>query len=360
MPVNDKILFSDFNVLRDTIADILGTGAGTFGYGQSVRSAKVSGASGAGAVSGGGTGANVVRTDEYSKLRSDIINVYRHIYGTDPTPADPVIGQLIRWVTAAGATTSEYGLSEYGIAEFNATSIANATDPYTQYNVFVSDLTAARFTCATNQSLTESKGSVIRTGSWGVNLNTISTRVSVSFSSANAARFFFNSGGEIRIVSARSGGATTSQNTSWSSTLNSAGSRTFSAQQPAALLTGTAGNNWYTLTNTYQTWFSQNSSSPYGSNQYRIMARTLNGSVTNNNSGTSSGVDLLVVFQDNYTDPHPFPDPTDVVDGNLTVAVTVKRATGTLVPEPTAGNFTIESPTVSYFGGGTGAANLID
>lgn len=360
MPANDRILFSDYNALRDAIADILGTGAGTFGYGQTVRSSRVSGASGSGGVAGGGTGASSVRTDEYSRLRSDIINVYRHVYGTDPTPADPIVGQLIRWVTAAGVVTSEYGLSEYGIAEYNATSIAGASDPYTQFNVFVTDLTNARFTCATNQSITEGKGSVIRTLPWGVGNNTISTRVSVSFSSANAARFFFNSGGEIRITSSRSGGATSSQNTSWSNLLTAAGLRTFSAQSPGLTLTGTSAENWYSLTNAYQTWYSLNSSSPYGSNQYRIMARTLNGAVTNNNSGTSAGVDLLVVFQDSYSDPFPFPDPTDVVDGSLTVAVSCKRASGVLVPEPTAGNFTVESPTVNYFGGGTGTAGLID
>ncbi len=362
MPVNDRILYTDYNTLRDAIADILGTGSGWTGYGQNVQSSRVSGASGTGPVLGGGSGANSIRTDEYSKLRYDIINVYRHIYGTDPTPADPQIGQLIRYVTAAGATTAEYNVSEYGIAEYNATSIAGSSDPYTQFQVFVSDLTTARFTCATSQSITESKGSVARVSSWGGGNTSIGCRISVSSSSADQARHFFNSGGEIRIASQRGGGAASSQNTAWSNLLAAAGTRTFGAQLPLSGNGGVNATNFYQLGNTYLSWYSVNASTPYGSNQYRIAARTLNGAVSNNNNGGALGVDFLVSFQDSYTDPSPGnpPSPEDIVDGTLQIAVTLKRATGNLVPEPATGSFTIESPTVGFFGAGTGNSNVID
>lgn len=370
MPVNDRILYTDFNSIRDAIADILGTGSGSSGYGQTVRSSRVSGASGSGPVSGGGIGASNISTIEYTNLRSDIINVYRHIYGSDPTPASPSVGQLIRYVEAAGAVTSEYGLSEYGIAEYNATSIEGSSDPYSQFSIFVTDLQNSRFNCATSQSLTEGKGSVVRVLPWGGGNSSIACRVSVSFSNNNAARYFFNSGGEIRITSQRLGGSISSQNNSWSSLLGSSGTRIFGANQPSSSLSGTAGNNWYTLTNSFQTWYSNNGSSPYGLNQYRIMARTLNGAVTNNNSGGSSGVDFLVVYQDSYRDPDdvagtsgspPFrTPPDDQVDGNLQLAVTVKRATGVLVPEGVAGSFVIESPIVTYTGNGSNIPNEID
>lgn len=362
MPVNDKILFSDFNTLRNSIANILGTGSGPTGYGQLVQSTTVSGANGTGAVSGGGAGANYIRTDEYSKLRYDIINVYRHIYGTDPTPADPQIGQLIRYVTAAGAVTAEYGISEFGIAEYNATSIAGSADPYTQFQIFVTDLTNTRFTCATSQSLTESKGTVSRTSSWGGGNTTISCKISVVFTSATQARYFFNSGGEIRITSQRTGGSGTSQNTSWSNLLSTAGTRTFGGQLPLPGTSGTSGQNWYELGGSYQNWYSINGSTPYGANNYRIAARTFDGTVPNNNSGTTVGVDFIVYFQDSYTDPSPGnpPSPEDTVDGTLQIAVTVKRATGNLVPEPAAGGFIIESPTVSFVGGSSGTSNNID
>ena len=366
MPVNDKIFYTDYNTLRNAVSQILGQGSATFGYGQLVQSSTVSGANGSGPVLGGGTGANRIRTDEYTRLRSDIINVFRHIYGTDPTPADPIIGQLVRWVVAASAVTAEYDVSEYNIAEYNSSSIAGSSDPYTQFSVFVTDIQNNRFTCATSQSVVESKGSGSRSTPWGSGLNTIGSRIRISWSTANQARFFFNSGGEIRLTSSRIGGAAKSQNTAWTSLLNNAGARTFSAQSPGFVFNLTDASNWFNLTNVYQTWYSVNDSTPYGSNQYRIQARTLDGVITNNNSGTSLGLDILVLFQDNYQDPDVFSGgalnvlPDDFVDGTLTVNVTVKRAVGTLVPEPGTGNFTIQSPTVSITGNNSGVVGNID
>lgn len=368
MPVNDKILYTDYNTLRNAVANILGAGSGTSGYGQTVQSSTVSGAVGTGAVQGGGTGANTIRTDEYSKLRYDIINIYRHIYGSDPTPAQPSIGQLIKYVTAAGATTSEYDVSEYNIAEYNATSIGGSNDPYTQFSVFVTDLQSNRFTCATSQSITEAKGSAVRTAAWGGGLSTISCRMRVAFSSAAQARYFFNSGGEVRITSSRGGGASTAQNIAWTNLLNGIGTRTISAQSPSTTLTGTAGTNWYTLTNTYQTWYTLSDSGIYASNGYTIQARTLDGLVTNNNSGTSAGLDLLIIFTDNYRDPDDVnasravqrTAPDDSVDGTLQVSLTLKRASGILQPEPATGNFTIESPAVQASSTTTNTASYID
>lgn len=363
MPVNDKILFSDYNTYRNAVTNILGVGSGSQGYGQAVQSSTVSGASGTGAVSGGGAGANSIRTDEYSKLRSDIISVYRHIYGVDPTPALPIAGQPIRYVVASGAVSAEYDISEYGIAEYNASSIAGSDDPYTQFQTFITDITNNRFSCAANQSLVTPRGSAVRTASWGTGNATISCRVRVSFTDANAARYFFNSGGEIRISASRSGGATSNQNTSWTNILNSAATQTFSAQFPGTALSGTAGQNWYTLSNTYQTYYTLSGSTPYASNVFRLQARTLDGLVANNNSGTSSGVDILVIFQDNYNDPAVAPHtpatipPIDVVDGTLTVNVAQKRADGFL---QTGAAFTIESPTIAITGTSTSTANTID
>ncbi len=368
MPVNDKILYTDFNTIRNTIAGILGTGSGTYGYGQRVLSTTVSGANGTGAVAGGGAGADRITADQYSRLRSDIISIYRKIYGSDPTPADPVIGQLIRYVSLAGATTSEYGVSEYNIAEYNATSIGGSSDPYTQFSVFTADLESNRFTIATSQQTTVAKGSATRIASWGGGLNTISVRLRCSFSSSNAARAFFNSGGTIRIVSTKSTDTVSAQNTAWTNLLNGVGTKTFSAQQPSTTLTGLTGQNWYTLTNVYQTWYTVTDSAPYGSNIYRIQARTLDGLVSNNNGGTSNGVDIVVSFTDNYQDPDQFQlpgsfplsnPPDDLVDGTLQVSASITKCVTVLHPD-SAGTFVIEEPTIAFSGGSTGNGGTID
>ncbi len=369
MPVNDKILYSDFNSIQSAIAQILGTGVGTYGYGQRVRSAPVSGANGTGGVLGGGSGADRITADQYSKLRSDIITIYRKVYGVDPTPADPVIGQLIRWVTLAGATTSEYDISEYNIAEYNATSIGGSSDPYTQFSVFVTDLQNNRFTTSVGQLTTVAKGSATRTANWGGGNNTISCKVTCTWSSADRCRAFFNSGGEIRFISSKTTASATAQNTAWTNLLNGVGLRSFGAQTPNTTLTGTSGQNYYTLSNSYQSWYSITDSAPYGANQYRIQARTLNGAITNNNNGASQGVDFLVLFTDNYVDPDTLAapgsipasnPPNDSVDGTLSVNVSITKCVTVLYPEEGSNRFDIEEPTITITGVSTGTANTID
>ncbi len=369
MPVNDKILYTDFNTIQNTIAQILGTGSGTFGYGQRVLSSPVSGATGTGGVLGGGSGADKITADQYSKLRSDIITVYRKIYGTDPTPADPIVGQLIRWVTLAGATTSEYDISEYNVAEYNATSIGGSSDPYTQFSVFATDLQNNRFTTSTGQLTTLAKGSATRTASWGGGNNTVSCKVTCTWSSANRCRAFFNTGGEIRFNSTKTTAAATAQNTAWSNLLNGVGTKAFGAQTPNTTLIGTSGQNYYTLSNSYQNWYSVTDSAPYGANQYRIQARTLNGGITNNNNGDSQGIDFLVIFTDAYVDPdtlaapgsNPASNPPgDSVDGTLSVNVSIVKCVTVLYPEEGSNRYDIEEPTITITGVSSGTANTID
>jgi hypothetical protein len=90
-------------------------------------------------------------------------------------------------------------------------------------------------------------------------------------------------------------------------------------------------------------WYSQSGSSPYGSNTYKIYARTLDAS--NNSTGTARQGEWHIEFVDNYTDPGG-PAPGDSVDGTFTVSVSLQYATGILVP-PSQGSFTVTLPTVT-------------
>ena len=76
MPVNDKIRQADYNDIRNKVINVLGTGSGNSGYGQTVQSTAVA------------EGFKVSRTD-WGKLRWDIINAYRHIFGVDPVTVNP-------------------------------------------------------------------------------------------------------------------------------------------------------------------------------------------------------------------------------------------------------------------------------
>jgi hypothetical protein len=314
MPVNDKILVTDYNNIRNKVANVLGTGSGTSGYGQPVGSTLVSLSS-------------RVTANQYTLLRNDIINAYRHIFGVIPNIAQPSEGNTVRYNNAG--TTPE-----------------QATQPVVQYDRFADQIIANRFTIGFGRSKTIVKGSRAKSdwtgGFWN---NRLSCTVTVTFTSATQTRYFFNSGGEIRFESSRSAGTTTrQQNISWSNLLNTAGIQRFGGQLPTTGFSPANGQNYYRLTSTYQVWYSITASSPYSNNRYQISARTPG--VTSNASGTARIIEFLIEWLDGYTDTggKPNPDPGDEVDGIIEFSATTLEATGDLTP---SGTFTVESPSVS-------------
>jgi hypothetical protein len=228
--------------------------------------------------------------------------------------------------------------------------------PVTTYDALADTLIANRFNLGAGQSAVAIPASSPRsrtyTGGGDIWNSSISCTIDVQWPSANAARFFWNSGGQIRITSSRSGGSSTTQNTQWTSILSSAGTQSFGGNAPAT--------NWYTLTNSFQQYYTLAGSSPYGSNSYNLLARVTD--TANNSSGAAANSQFLVQFVDNYVDPGiaalgaglptqtattaDFP-PDDSVDGTFSIAVSLVYATGVLVPSG-FGNFTVTQPTVTF------------
>lgn len=311
MAVNDIIKEAEYNNIRNKLIAILSTGSGTSGWGQTVVSSAVS-------------EGNKVTINEWGNLRYDIINSYTHIYGSAPTTVTVADGDTIRF---------------------------SAIDaPVTTYDAIVDTIIANKWTVHSSQSATEvaTPSATTWPGAYGSSWATkIQCTISVSWPNANAARYFFNSGGQIRISAAQSGGSVTAQNTSWRSILSTAGTQSFGGNNPGTGTTPLDGQNWYRLTNSYQQWYTISGSSPYGANSYRILVRS---NVANNSSGTATSADFLLEFIDNYTDPgnYPLDSPnTDgTVNGTFTVAASSLYATGVLVPTGT-GNFTVTRPAIT-------------
>ena len=304
MTVNSIIREADYNNIRNKLIAIIGSGSGNSGWGQPIVSSAV--------VEG-----NRVSINDWGRLRFDIINAWTHIYGSAPSTVQVFEGNTIR------------------------SSVVDA--PYTTYDAITDTIIANKFTVHSSQSAIEAGAAATRTASWST---TVSCTFTVTFPSATAARYFFNSGGQIRVASSRSGGAIVSQNTSWTAILDSAGTQSFGGNNPGTGTSPADGLNWYRLTNSYQQWFVASGSSPYGANNYKIFARC---SVPNNSTGTASGAEFLVQFTDGYFDPGPNvpenPAPGDLVDGTLSVSVSSLYATGILVPSGT-GNFTVTRPNI--------------
>ena len=311
MAVNDKITQSEYNNIRNKLVTALGTGASDYGWGQTIVSSAMD-------------VTKKVTINEWTNLGYDIINAYKHITGNTPAIATVAEGGTVRYSTAL------------------TPSAADA--PVTQYDQWANTILSNRFTVAGTQSYTTNKGTTSQTwpGVYGSNwVSRLQCTITVTFANSNQARYFFNSGGEIRISASQSGGSAIPQNTSWRNLLSAAGTRTFSATQPNTGLDPNDNTNFYRCTNAYSVWYSTTASSPYSLNTYRISARTP--AVVDNSTGTASTIEFYIEWIDNHTGIAGGPD---YVDGTFSVNASILTATGTLVPA-SAGSFTITEPTVT-------------
>jgi hypothetical protein len=321
MPVNDIITQAEYNNIRNKVIGVIGTGSGNSGYGQPLNSSAVA----------EGTRVTI---NEYANLRFDIINAWVHQAGSVPSAVAVTVSDTIRF---------------------------SAVDaPVTTYDALANTLITNRFNLGAGQSaVAVPAGSPVSRNYTGVGgdvwNSSISCVIGVQWPNANAARHFFNSGGLVRITSSRapgSGSLGTTQATTWTTILNSAGTQSFGGNTPGTGTSPMNGQNWYRLTNSFQQYYTLSGSSPYGANSYNLQARVTD--TADNSSGAAANSEFRVLFTDNYTDPVPggglspalFP-PGDAVDGNFSIAVSLVFATGILVPSG-FGNFSVTQPTVTF------------
>jgi len=290
------ILASDYNTLQSRAETLLASGLGTFGYGQTVQSSAV-------------FQGNTILASHWDNLANDIKSIYIHQTGNTPAIRDVAPGDLIDDTSA---------------------------DPKINYANLLSNLESNKFDLAPTQSLITAIDTKTYSSSWS---SLVSMTVTATFSTANEARFFFNSGGKIRLEGSRTGGSLVAQNDFWSSLLSSVAARDFGADTNPNV-------NFYTLTNNFQTYYEEAASSPYASNRVLLEAKC---DVANNATGTATEVELKLSYIDDYTDPGT-PAPGDLVDGTIAIDVTEIKASGNLQP---SGSFSITSPsfTVSNISG---------
>jgi hypothetical protein len=386
---NNIISVSDFNNIRNIILAVMGAGSGSVGYGQSLFSVAKAANS-------------VISQADWDNLRYDIVNAKIHQTGAAfsaitnasnsanrstiqfPTSsiAFVILGMAVytiglpiltvKYITSISTVGSNtiLGLSSStedivlsgttinfgpGTAQdFNegnsiSASLINAYDALAD----TTDDEASRFLVAAGQFLTVGANAdnspLITSRTWDSTTtpqfwkDEISATLTVSFANSNQARWFFNSGGEIRVQSSRTDGRSDAQNNAWSALLNSAGVRAFGAVIPNTGFSPLNGRNFYRLTNTFQEFYRLTDSSPYTANRYVLEARS---NVANNSTGTATSVDIRVRFIAGYTDPGPLGPPftNDEIDGTFSITVTEKRADGSLIP---SGRFTVTRPTYS-------------
>jgi hypothetical protein len=171
--------------------------------------------------------------------------------------------------------------------------------------------------------------SATRTANWGtaVSIPVVTSTITVTFASANAARYFFNAGGTLRISCSRTGGAGNPQDLAWTQLCTDIGTLALPAVSTAQTIAGTSftgftkiggggtapsiyvRNGYYNLTGTATTYFRQFSNTGVYTGDNLSM----------NLSVSSNIVTISVIFTDVLSGI-----ATDTVTGSLTVTATAR------------------------------------
>jgi len=366
---------TDYNALQARIATIMGVGSGSSGYNQTVLSSPVS--------------QNlIIYASQWANLKGDMVKAAIH-QGTHTTNAiKSVIGaRFVGTITgnvltvnsiSSGSGNLINGLEIYGDSIINGTTISSqltgnageigtyqlsitytspVAPPYISVGTYITSgdtvqashvdiFTAAMDVIEVNkyslgpdqysdESLYDTGGNSIsqtRNSTWSTQVKHAFT---VDFGTADKARAFFNSGSSIRFTSARAEGATTTQNTSWTTMLNSIGSVIFNYNGATASSGTSTGIGFSRITTTPQQIFVKTGSGSYSMNDYSI---ELSCDVADNTSGGARYLFITAYFRDGHTNFYG-----DSVSGTLTHTVNIRRATGgnVLVASPVATNTTL-------------------
>lgn len=288
MAVGDLITATRYNNLQSRINVIMGVGSGNSGYGQTLASSQV-------AV---GSNVDLVRV---LNLRTDMLKARQHQTGGNqgPSPGDG----SFPLVTTADQITDAFAAN----LENQMTTI--------ETNKLALGLVSGNFTDTTDANTSQ------RTASWN---GALTHNITISFGSQNAARYYFNSGGDIRFRVTLTGGTSeTGPNqifTDWSNMFTTMG--TIVMNHNTTTRSGTAGTaqniGFYGLTGTNQEIFRRVGSGNYSSNVYLINAR----------SDGSGNILINIQFNDNKGGN---PNFDESVTGTLTSRIDLRRATGSNV-----------------------------
>jgi len=235
-----------YNSLQATVENIMGNGAGQFGYGQTLASSQVA-------------ADTTIDSGHMSTLYTDLINARVHQVGSVPNSVATV---------SAGDVIEE---------DATDTGTARGILQYEDLASTVETNKALIYTADTSQStITANKTNSSSTNAWAGVRDHI---VTVTFATADARRHFFNAGGEIRFTADLDPAASNGKNNDWNSLLANMGTVTFKSNNCPSLGSspGTSFNiGNFDMTATDQLVFQKDGTGVYAENDYNIKAKELN------------------------------------------------------------------------------------
>jgi hypothetical protein len=211
---NDKISAADYNSLQSRIEQILGAGSDQEGYGQLVSSSQVDALTDPELVDG-----NSILVTHINNLRSDFALVFKHQTGEDLSIEQFQVGNII------GAENSANDIS-YAIDGSRELIDTNSQKGINDFFNLINTLEQNRLDIGPGEfEITAPLASDIRTAAWNIS---IETEFSVKFDSFDERRYFFNSGGEIKIEGIVTN-ASTQRGQFWSALVSNPGIINFGA-----------------------------------------------------------------------------------------------------------------------------------
>ena len=281
-----NVAYANDGAAQNKVAALIGVGYGTRGYGQTSTNVSV--------VSAGVQ----VSAGQWNNLRSVMSTLNTHT-GSALT---------LQSVVAAGGTIQAFDGSS---GRANISSLISTLDT-NRNNADVTDMTLSSALTST------------RSTNWSTNID---HQLTMTFASEDQARYYFNSGGQIRFSGSLTGGSNPDA-TAWTNLLSQMGTIKMGAS--TTTYTGAGGtitNNvgYFGLTGTYQQIFIHYGSGAYATAQYNIQVRRE--SYVGANGGNGSVIRALITFDNNSL---------GTVNGTITSQIDQYKATGVLtITNPT-------------------------
>mgnify|MGYP006094706365 FL=1 len=291
------ITASRINNLQSSIALVLGTGSGQTGYGQTVTSVPVN-----------NTG-DIVEAADMNAIYADILKARVHQVGA----GDIGISQVIQNLNIVAENTSNF-ISDSGVVTTDPDGFKKGIEDFEN---LMSTVIADKAIIDATQADLEPGITSVRSSTWN---GLIYHEIQVTFSSADAKRFFFNAGGEIRL-SANNTSASTPKGLDWNQLCSQVGTIKFGAENTVSTSGGGSSIGNYDLTgafqNIYQKIGSGTYSAIYAGNIYTVKAR--------------SDIDTRIIFRIEFNDIVFDNNVDNNVDGRLESVIQHYRANGEVV-----------------------------
>ena len=270
-------------------------------------------------------------------------------YGQSSTLSAVSAGNTVQATSWANLVARNTSLANHQGSSITSITQPTAGNTISAFTALSTNITTT-FNNRNNAAGSGSDSTVTSSSTSGWN-NSATLSKTFTFSSEAAKRYFFNAGGMIRLSWSRSGGTSSSQNTSWTNLLTASGTLVLTGAAASKSIAGTSYTGLtkiggsgtpttlvttegaYALNSTPSLNFKQVPASPYGANEIEVSY-----------SMTATVITIYTDLSDDYAPPDPA--SPDNVDGTLTQVSTIRYPSTTYLSN-TWGTVTQNSPSWS-------------